>query len=307
MADFSVRSDAVNVEQIMEQIRARIREKRGVDYTEAQIHELATVKLQKFLDPRGVRSDLLEQFRKAQPPLQPSDFPNYAFEEQTLFESHRAPLRFMRRLLHPILKLFFNPNPLIQALNIQSRLNTGNVERETRRRAVESLYYELIHNLVVETTRLGIEVKNLTMRVESMAGRLEFSERRARALESAVVYKPAASDIVVTAPPAAAAEGRPPAPAAGAPPQAGAGSMPPEGPGQRSRRRRRRRGRRSGPPAATVMGGGPTGQADQGATVHSPAAESFEQALGSEAHGSETSVGPGEDIPPTPGPESESQ
>ena len=65
MPDFNVRSDSVNVEQIMEQIRARIREKRGVDYTEQQIRELAAVKLEKFLDPRGVRSDLLEQFRKA--------------------------------------------------------------------------------------------------------------------------------------------------------------------------------------------------------------------------------------------------
>ena len=34
MPDFNVRSDSVNVEQIMEQIRARISEKRGVDYTE---------------------------------------------------------------------------------------------------------------------------------------------------------------------------------------------------------------------------------------------------------------------------------
>ena len=50
MADFNVRSDSVNVEQIMEQIRSRIRDKRGVDYTEEQIRELAAVKLQKFLD-----------------------------------------------------------------------------------------------------------------------------------------------------------------------------------------------------------------------------------------------------------------
>ena len=64
MTDFSVRSDSVDVEQIMKQIRARIREKRGVDYTEEQIRELANVKLEKFLDPRGVRSDLLEQFRR---------------------------------------------------------------------------------------------------------------------------------------------------------------------------------------------------------------------------------------------------
>src|SRR3984885_11238473 len=198
MPDFNIRSDSVNVEQIMEQIRARIREKRGVDYTEQQIQELATVKLERFLDPRGVRSDLLDQFRKAQPAYEPPELPNFAFEESTLFESHRAPIRWMRRLLAPLLKLLFNPNPLIQALNIQSRLNTMNAEREATReagrRAMDQLYYELIHNLVVETTRMGIEVKNLKMRLESVSSRLEFNERRARALEGAVVYKPAADE-----------------------------------------------------------------------------------------------------------------
>src|SRR3954449_8324073 len=175
MADFSVRSDSVNVEQIMEQIRARIREKRGVDYTEQQIRELAAVKLEKFLDPRGVRSDLLDQFRKAQPPYEPPELPNFAFEDSTLFESHRGPLQWIRKLLLPVLKLFFNPNPLIQALHIQARLNTINAEHETAHRASHHLFYELIHNLVVETTRLAIEVKNLKMRVESLSGRLEFN------------------------------------------------------------------------------------------------------------------------------------
>ena len=113
MSDFTVRADSVNVEQIMDQIRARIREKRGVDYTEQQIREMATAKLKKFLDPRGVRSDLLERFRSAQPIYTPPELPNYAFEEQTLFDSHRGPLRAIRRLLRPILKLFFNPGPLI--------------------------------------------------------------------------------------------------------------------------------------------------------------------------------------------------
>src|SRR5436305_5838921 len=157
MSDFNVRADSVNVEQIMEQIRARIREKRGVDYTEQQIRELAAVKLEKFLDPRAVRSDLLEQFRKAQPADEPLDLPNFAFEDATLFESHRAPIRWMRKLLLPILKLFFNPNPLIQALHIQAQLNTHNAHRESARRGMDQLYYELIHNLVVETTRTGIE------------------------------------------------------------------------------------------------------------------------------------------------------
>ena len=65
MSEFNIRADAVDVEQIMRQIRARIRDKRGVDYTEEQIQELARVRLEKFLDPKGVRSDLLEQFRAA--------------------------------------------------------------------------------------------------------------------------------------------------------------------------------------------------------------------------------------------------
>src|SRR5213593_735459 len=117
MADFNVRSDSINVEQIMEQIRARIREKRGVDYTEEQIRELAAVKLEKFLDPRGVRSDLLDQFRRMRSATEAEPLPNYAFDDTTLFDSHRAPIRWIRRLLGPILKLFFNPNQLIQALH----------------------------------------------------------------------------------------------------------------------------------------------------------------------------------------------
>src|SRR5262245_44029229 len=196
MRDFTVRSDSVNVEQIMEQIRARIREKRGVDYTEQQIRELAAVKLEKFLDPRVVRSDLLERFKRLEPlPVEPVTLPLYPFEDTTLFETHRGFLRFIRRLLNPVLKLLFNPNALIHALHAQAEINKLMLERahnvERQRREMDLLYYELIHNLVFELTRLGIEAKNLKMRVESLDGRVEFNERRARALESAVVYKPA--------------------------------------------------------------------------------------------------------------------
>ena len=156
MTDFQVRSDNVDVEQIMRQIRSRIREKRGVDYTEEEIKELARVKLEKFLDPTGVRSDLLAQFRRAN-----SEGParNYKFEDTTLFESSRGWLRAVRKMLNPILKLFFNPNPLIDALHIQAELN----ETTSRRGALQ---YELVHTLVLDTTRLGIQVKNLKMQVE---------------------------------------------------------------------------------------------------------------------------------------------
>jgi hypothetical protein len=266
MPDFNIRSDSVNVEQIMEQIRARIREKRGVDYTETQLQELAAVKLERFLDPGSVRSDLLEQFRRTAPP--PAR-PNYAFGEDTLFETHRGPIRWMRQLLKPLLKLFFNPNPLIQALHIQSQLNTINAERETARYRLDQLYYELIHNLVVETTRLGIEGKNLKMRVESLSSRLEFNERRARALESVVAYAP--GEAAEMPAPVESAVAQFPSPVETQPAMAGPASTTAapapatEGPGQRSRRRRRRRGRRGGGSAVSVMTPGGEGQSPHAA------------------------------------------
>src|SRR3954468_18652460 len=185
MSDFSVRSDNVDVEQIMRQIRSRIREKRGVDYTEDEIRELANVKLEKFIDPKGVRSNLLEEYRRLSS-AEPVP-PNYAFGDDTLYETHRAPIRWLRSLLGPFLKLLFNPNPLIQALHIQSQLNERNAERHAR---LDALHYEVIHNLVLELTRTGVEVKSLKMLLESMASRLDFDERRARALEGVVQYRP---------------------------------------------------------------------------------------------------------------------
>src|SRR5262245_35899945 len=266
MPDFNVRSDSVNVEQVMDQIRARIKEKRGVDYTEQEVRELAAVKLEKFLDPRGVRSDLLEQFRKREPGNSAEPLPNYEFNDQTLYEAHRGPIRWIRRLLNPILKLFFNPNPLIQALHIQSQLNTMTVGRDAARRGLVQLQYEVLHNLVVETTRLGIEVKNLKMRVESLVSRLEFNERRSRALESVVAYRPAAEDRSAPAPEriVRADEPAPSREPQQAPVSGGSQPQSPEGPGQRSRRRRRRRGRRGGGSAATVMGGAEAGAASAG-------------------------------------------
>ena len=219
MTDFQIRSDHVDVEQIMRQIRARIREKRGVDYTEEEIRELANVRLEKFLDPRGVRSDLIEQFRRKREATLP---PNYKFEDSTIYDTHRGFLRFLRKLLNPILKLFFNPQPIGEALHIQAKLNA-------QQAALEPLYYEVIHNLVVETTRLGIEVKNLKMRLESMSSRLDFDERRARALEGVVQYRAGAVPPLQPSPSGADRE------AEGAAQQ------------ERRTRRRRRRGRRSGP------------------------------------------------------------
>ena len=64
MADSNLRSNPVNVEQIMEQIRSRIRDQRGVEYTEHQIQDIAAAQLEKYLDPKKVHSNLLEEFRR---------------------------------------------------------------------------------------------------------------------------------------------------------------------------------------------------------------------------------------------------
>lgn len=266
MADFNIRSESVDVEQIMKQIRARIREKRGVDYTEEQIRELATVRLEKFLDPKNLRSDLLEQFRRSRPavPTEPAPVePPYTFTDQTLFETHRGLLRFTRQLLKPILKLFFNPNPLINVLHTQAQVNVDILKREQRRRIEfdrsraewNALYYEVLHNLVLETTRGGIEIKNLKMRLEALQSRLDFSERRVRALEGVVQYRPEA-----LRPPREQRPARQDVPgvegvATGETAEAGAAIQQAEG---ARRRRRRRRGRRGAgmPPGAPLQPGG---------------------------------------------------
>ena len=201
MADFNIRTDAVDVEQIMRQIRARIESKRGVDYTEQQIQELANVKLERFLDPKGVRSDLVDQFKRVRDvklePFQLEPELRTGFDAEMLYGTHRGILRAIRRLLNPILKLFFNPNTLIHAVNKQSGVNALFEaqfqflrHKAQQRDEVDVLYYELVHNLVLELTRIGIENRNLKMRLESLSSRMDFDERRARALEGVVQYRP---------------------------------------------------------------------------------------------------------------------
>jgi hypothetical protein len=168
----------------------------------------------------------------------------------------------MRKLLNPLLKLFFNPNPLIQALHIQADLNAT-------REKHDALTYEVIHNLVLELTRLGIEVKNLKMRVESMSSRLDFDERRARALEGVVMYRPGA-----------AAPLQPPA--SGEPRSAESGD-----PSERRTRRRRRRPRRRPGERDGRPGGAPAETDGGGEGGEEPAHDAAP--VRSEPHGADTS------------------
>ena len=230
MTDFTLRSDSVNVEQIMRQIRERIDEKRGVDYTEDEIRRLATVKLEAFLDPKKVRSDLVEHFRQ-QPGAQHA--PHY--------ESSRSVVGRLiyriRRLLHPILKVFFKLRRIVHMLRRQSEIN--------------ALTFEVLNNLVVEMTRLGIDMKNYKMRLESVSSRLDFDERRARALEGIVQYQPGEVALAPEAPAQSATEN-------GGEEKASASGV--------AKRRRRRRGRRrsSGGTSADSISSAPHSREDSG-------------------------------------------
>jgi hypothetical protein len=282
MSEFTIRSESVDVEQIMKQLRQRILEKRGADYTEEQIRELATVRLEKFLDPNNLRSDLLEQFRKSRPAAstEPAAItPPYTPQQTDIFATHRGSVRFLRKLFAPLLKLMFNANTLHQVLHTQSQFNVDLLKREARRKIEfdrsraewNSLYYEVLHNLVLETTRMGIEVQNMRMKIESLSSRLDFSERRVRALEGVVQYRPEVvraaerrdDDDHVPAPQASAAgsvEGFVPA----------GGQQQGLGDGAGRKRRRRRRGRRGGNQGAPGPFGAPGAQGAQGAQGAGP-------------------------------------
>jgi hypothetical protein len=259
--------DQVDVEQIMREIRSRISQRHGIDLTTQQIQELAARRLEAILDPRTVKPSLLEQLRRsAGSPIEtrPEDPSlSYTFEATTLYETPNGFVRFMRQLLHPILKLFFNPNPLIQALNTQTKINqvllAREADRERRQTEWNALHYDILQRLVTEISRTSLDAQGLSMRVESLAGKVDFNERRVRGLENTQHQsRPAQRPAETPAAPSLSA----PITRDGAPAEPASNDMPRESGAEGGRRRRRRRrGRRPqlGPP---LDGGAPQG-ADQ--------------------------------------------
>jgi hypothetical protein len=255
--------DQVDVEQIMRDIRARIAQRHGIELTSQQIQELAARRLEAILDPRTMNPALVEQLRRgasAPPEIAPAAPDHgFTFEDTTLYESHRGFLRFMRRLLNPLLKLFVNPNPVIDALKTQARLNreaaARETERERRQTEWNALHYDILQRLVTEVSRVSIEMQSVSLRVESLSAKVDYNDRRVRSLENTVPpgrQQPQPRGEHVPAPSA------PITPGGAVVADAGAAEAP-SAEGAR-RKRRRRRGRRSGggidgasaPPAGDV-------------------------------------------------------
>jgi hypothetical protein len=170
---FEIKSGEVNVEEVMRQIRERIEERKKSVYTEEEISELAGRRLQAVLEAHDLKVDFLQSFR-----AEPARW-NFAFGTETIYRSSRGAvgltLEAIRRALRPVQKLFWNPNPMISALSRQSDLN--------------KYYVHLFHNLVLEVTRLNLEIQDLKNRNLQLQGRLELQARREKTLESMVVLR----------------------------------------------------------------------------------------------------------------------
>jgi hypothetical protein len=258
--------DQLDVEQIMREIRSRISERQGVDLTVQQIQELAARRLEAILDPRTIKPSLMDELRRAAglpaDAVSPEPEGEQGFDESALYKSESGFLRFVRRLLNPLLKLLFNPTAIVEALNSQSQRAKALAARdaEQRRRQTEwnGLHFEILRRLVTDIARVEIDNQHLAHRVESLAARVDFNERRVRGFEHTQHQsqsRPSGRpDPPVVSSPAIVAAPRE-APRDESPSTTEPASSEASTEGSR-RRRRRRRGRRSGQPRE--IGGVPT-------------------------------------------------
>jgi hypothetical protein len=173
MSTFSAKGTDIDVEAIMANIRRKIDEKRKGLYTEEEVREIAEMKLDAVLEASEFNSDFVAAFRARDEKW------NYRFDPETIYASSHAGgggfIRSARRLLNPVLKLFFNPNPIISALSRQADLNR--------------YYVLLLHNMAQELTRANLELTNLKARLRTLGIRVDFQGKREKTMEQVVLER----------------------------------------------------------------------------------------------------------------------
>lgn len=169
----AVEIKGVDVSTLLEEVERRIEEKKKTLVTDAEVREIAERPLEPVLDANEFRSGLMAEVQ-----ADPSRW-GYVFDSETVYRSSRGgagrALEACRRLLRPIQKLFWNPNPMIAALSRQSSLN--------------QYYTHLLHNLAEEITRLRLEVQDLRNRNLQLQGRVELLARREKVFEELALRK----------------------------------------------------------------------------------------------------------------------
>ena len=173
MSTFSAKGTDVDVEAIMANIRRKIEEKRKGLYTEDEVREIAEMKLDAVLEASEFNSDFVAAFRAR------DENWNYRFGPETIYASSHAGggglIRAARRILNPVLKLFFNPNPITSALSRQADLNR--------------YYVILLHNMAEELTRANLELTNLKARLRTLGIRVDFQGKREKTMEQVVLER----------------------------------------------------------------------------------------------------------------------
>ncbi len=168
---FEIEAVGLDVERLLADLHRRIEERRKSGlYTEEELRHIAERPLEPVQQARDVSQALLEEFR-----VRDAQW-NFSFDRETIYRSSRGAfgplLALARRLLRPVQKLVWNPTPMISALSRQSDLNRFTAH--------------LLHNLVLELTRLNMEMQELRNRNLQLAGRVEMLARRAKTLEDMV-------------------------------------------------------------------------------------------------------------------------
>jgi len=162
---FEIEAEGLDVERLLADVHRRIEERRKSGlYTEEELRYIAERPLEPVLRARDVSAALLAEFRALDAQW------NFSFDPESIYRTSRGGfLAAARRLLRPIQKLFWNPTPMIAALSRQADLNRFSAH--------------LLHNLVLELTRLELELTELKNRNLQLSGRVETMARRAKALE----------------------------------------------------------------------------------------------------------------------------
>jgi len=173
MEPFVIKDDKVNVAEIMEHIRQQIEKKKRVLYTEEELEELAKTKLSSYIHSSEVRSSFAEELQALK-----ADW-NISISLESLYKSHpnlygRIIYR-IRKLLRPLVKFFMNIDVLFPEFHKQSKLNLN--------------FAHLLHNLILELTKLRLEHDELKSRLDELNRRLELQNKRERTLEKMVVFK----------------------------------------------------------------------------------------------------------------------
>jgi len=173
MSTFSAKGSDIDVEAIMANIRKKIEEKREGLYTEEEVKEIAEMRLDAILDSNEFNSDFVAAFRARDAQW------NYSFTPETIYQSSAGSkgglIRKLRSFLNPVLKLFFNPNPMISALTRQADLNR--------------YYVLLLNNMTTEVTRLNLELTNLKARLRTLGVRVDFQTKREKTFEQMASVK----------------------------------------------------------------------------------------------------------------------